>query len=182
MLSAPSSPSVDRPSTGPEARTNRRAGTSAPRARRQARRDAGTRPTACVLDLNDAGLSAIRSLGRVGVPVVGLDYDRRNVGFASRYCTAKRCPHPLQQQHELVSYLRDEGEQLVEPGILFPASDDFLLLISRHRDVLQERWRIALPTAELVEAILNKRQQYELARSAGVPYPTTYLLGILNPM
>lgn len=54
-------------------------------------------PTAFVLNVSLAGLGAMRSLGRAGVPVIGLDPDPGHAGFASRYGTSLRCPHPVHE-------------------------------------------------------------------------------------
>ena len=128
---------------------------------------------AFVLSLFDTGLGAIRSLGRAGIPVVGLDFDPRNAGFASRYCSARRCPDPIQQPRELVHLLLTEGRRLDEPGILFPASDAFVLFCSRYRNELGRYFRFALPSADILEAVVNKRRQYEMAERVGTPYPAT---------
>jgi predicted ATP-grasp superfamily ATP-dependent carboligase len=130
--------------------------------------------TAFVLGLYDTGLGAIRSLGRLGVPVIGLDSDRRMPGFKSKFCAAKLCPDPVHKPHDLVRFLFDEGRRLEEPGILFPGSDDFVLFLSRYREDLAAHFRFALPPADVVEAILNKRRQYELAERLDTPYPRTF--------
>lgn len=81
--------------------------------------------TAFVASLFDTGLGAIRSLGRVDIPVIGLDSDPRMPGFKSRFCTAKLCPDPAHQPDKLAAFLLNEGQQLERPGILFAASDAF---------------------------------------------------------
>ena len=130
--------------------------------------------TAFILSLFDTGLGAVRSLGRVGVPVIGLDSDPRMPGFKSRFCTARLCSDPVHQPDELVRFLLDEGRRLERPGILFPASDAFVLFLSRYRDDLGACFRFALPPANVLEAIANKRRQYELAEQVGTPYPRTF--------
>lgn len=130
-------------------------------------------PTAFVLNVSLAGLGAIRSLGRAGVPVIGLDPDPGHAGFASRYCTALQCPHPVHEPEALLEFLLDQGRKLPEPGILSPASDAFILFISRYRDELRSHFRFNLPTAEVMEAIVDKRKLYELADRVGVPHATT---------
>ena len=130
--------------------------------------------TAFVLGLFDTGLGAIRSLGRAGIPVIGLDSDPRMPGFKSRYCTARLSPDPIRQPDELVRFLLDEGQPLDEPGILFPTSDAFVLFLSRYRNDLATSFRFALPSEEVLEAIVNKRRQYELAGQVGTPYATTF--------
>ena len=132
-----------------------------------------TNHVAFILSLFDTGLGAIRSLGRVGVPVVGLDWDPAMPGFKSRYCTPKLCPHPVHQPDELARFLIEDGKRLDRPGILFPASDAFVLFLSRYRDELAPYFRFALPPAHVLEAMVNKRRQYELAEQVGTPYATT---------
>lgn len=130
--------------------------------------------TAFVLGLFDTGLGAIRSLGRLGIPVIGLDFDPNTPGFKSRYCVAKWCPDPVRQPDRLVEFLLDEGRRLKNPGIIFPATDAFVLFLSRYRDDLSKYFRFALPSANVLEAIVNKRLQYELAEKVGTPYPSTF--------
>ena len=129
---------------------------------------------AIVLSLFDTGLGAIRSLGRLGIPVIGLDSDPRMPGFKSRFCAARLCPDAVHQPDELVQFLLNEGRRLERPGVLFPASDAFVLFLSRYRDDLDTYFRFALPPAHVLEAIANKRRQYELAEQVGTPYPRTF--------
>lgn len=131
-------------------------------------------PVAFVLGLFETGLAAVRSLARAGIPVVGLEADPSQPGFKSRYCRARRCPDPMEQPEALLEFLVAEGKTLGSQGILFPASDAYVLFVSRHRDQLQPYFRFMLPPPEVVEAILNKRGQYELAERFGIPYPPTF--------
>lgn len=136
--------------------------------------------TAFVLGLFDTGLGAIRSLGRLGIPVIGLDSDPRMPGFKSRFCIAKLCPDPIHQPDELARFLLKEGKQLGQPGILFPATDAFVLFLSRYRDDLSTYFRFAIPSPKVLESIVNKRLQYELAEKVGTPYATTFYPETMN--
>jgi predicted ATP-grasp superfamily ATP-dependent carboligase len=132
-------------------------------------------PTAFVLDINVfGGLGAVRSLAREGVPVIGIAPDSSRFGFATRYGTAKQCPNPVTQPEDLLRFLLHEGRRLTEPGILLPASDEFVLFLWRYQDELRERFRFNTAPPEIMEAGVNKRKQYELAERCGVPYPTTF--------
>jgi D-aspartate ligase len=122
----------------------------------------------------DTGLAAVRGLGRAGVPVIGIDADPRMPGFKSRYCVAKRGPDPVQNPEELSRFLLGEAKKLERRGILFPASDAYVLFVSRYRQELHECFDFILPPAEVIEAILNKRSQYDMAQRAGIPYPQTF--------
>jgi D-aspartate ligase len=135
-------------------------------------------PTAFVLNVSLAGLGAIRSLGRAGVPVVGLDPAPTHAGFKSRYCDARVCPHPVREPEQLFAHLIEEAQRLDQPGILSPASDAFVLFISRNREALAPYFRFNLPSPDVVEAAIDKRKLYEMADEVGVAhahteYPTT---------
>lgn len=129
---------------------------------------------AVVLGLFATGLGAVRSLARAGVPVVGMDDDPGMPGFRSRYCTALRCPDPVREPDRLVDALLRHAAAAGERPVLFPTTDAFVLFVSRHRDELAGSYLFALPDAALLEALVDKRRQYELAERAGVPYPRAF--------
>ena len=129
---------------------------------------------AFVLGLFDTGLGAIRSLGRAGIPVVCLDFNPKLPGFKSKYCNARLCPNPICKPKRMLGFLLSEGKKLEYPGILFPASDVFVIFVSRYRDELQRYFHFILPSPEIVESIVNKHKQYEMAEKAGIPYPKTF--------
>lgn len=131
-------------------------------------------PTAFVLNVSLAGLGAIRSLGRAGIPVVGLDPDETHVGFSSRYCDAEKCPHPVREPEHLVEFLLEQAKRLDEPAVLSPASDAFVLFMSRYRAELAGHFRFILPSPDVVEASVDKRKLYDLAQRAGVPFAATH--------
>jgi D-aspartate ligase len=131
-------------------------------------------PPAFVCSLFDTGLAAVRSLGRAGIPVIGLDADGTQPGFRSRYGTHYLTPDPVHQPDALADFLVELGGRQPTPGVLLPASDAWVLFISRYRTRLQPHFRFALPSAEVVEALIDKRRQYELADRVGTPYPRTF--------
>lgn len=133
-----------------------------------------THPTAFVLNIATSGLSAMRSLGRAGLPVVGVDPDPSHAGFASRYGVAVRSPHPVREPELLVEFLLEMGSRLEQPGILSPASDGTVLFVSRHREDLAESFRFILPPSEVMEAAVDKRRLYELCGRHGVATADTY--------
>lgn len=127
-----------------------------------------------VLSLFDTGVGIIHSLVKAGVDIIGLDYTKKMPGFKSRYCKKKFCPHPINQAEELLQFLVNIGKDLKKPGIFFPASDVFLIFLSRFRNELKSYFHLILPSEEIVESIVNKRRQYELAKETGIPFPETF--------
>ncbi len=133
----------------------------------------GKRPTAFVLNVSLAGLGAMRSLGRAGIPVIGLDPDPAHVGFSSTYGHAMPCPHPVHEPDRLAEFLVGQGQRLDEPGILSPASDAFVLFMSRYREALGQYFRFNLPSAGVMEAAVDKRGLYDLAAGVGYDHVDT---------
>lgn len=129
---------------------------------------------AFVLSLFDTGLAVVRSLGKFGVPVVGLDFDPSMPGFKSKFCRPLICPHPVHHPDRLLELLIAEGKKTKHPGILFPASDAFLLFVSRYRTELSPFFRFTLPSRDIIESIADKHKQYELARQSGILCPQTF--------
>jgi D-aspartate ligase len=129
---------------------------------------------AFVLSLFDTGLAVVRSLGSMGIPVTGFDFDGSMPGFKSRFCRPMLCPHPLHQPEQLLEFLTAAGKKLRHPGILFIASDAFLLFVSRHRGELSPFFRFILPAEDIVESIADKRRQHELAEKNGIPCPRAF--------
>lgn len=132
--------------------------------------------TAFVLGLFDTGVGVIRSLGRAGIPVIGLDSNPVMPGFASRYCQAKLSPDPVHEPGALLEFLLKEGERLDEPGIFFPSADAYVLFLAKYREELCKSFIFTLPPEPVLDALVNKRYQYELAEQVGIPIAKTFYL------
>ncbi len=129
-------------------------------------------PIAYVLGMDANGLGVARSLGRRGIRVVGVDARSDLPGMKSRYATPLHCPdarkHPEQLLKRLVDHARSNGR-----GILYPTTDAHVLLISRNREKLKDRFDFNMPPENVIEGLVNKRSQYEQARQLGIPIPKT---------
>jgi predicted ATP-grasp superfamily ATP-dependent carboligase len=122
----------------------------------------------------ETGLAVGRSLGRAGIKVIGLDHVKK-VGFYSRYIHASFCPHPLEHEHEFIASLIKVSEREKDRPVLFVASDEFLLPVSRNRELLERYYLMNLPSPEILECIADKYRQYALAIDAGIPVPRTFV-------
>jgi predicted ATP-grasp superfamily ATP-dependent carboligase len=121
------------------------------------------------------GLGVVRSLGRQGVPVTVVSYDRRDIAPSSRYVgEVIPAPHPDKDEAHFVKVLLETAHRC--PGsVLIPASDAALGTVSRHKTILEDAGLIvASDGAEVTETLLNKATTFALARSAGVPSPATF--------
>jgi D-aspartate ligase len=130
-------------------------------------------PPAIILDGSVNGLSFVRSLGRRRVPTLMLDSDRL-IGTYTRFGKVILLRPADEHPQEWIDLLQFLGSRLNAPGILFPASDVYCLLVSQHAEILRRHFRFIVPDPETVERIVNKRLQYGIAQAAGTPIPRTY--------
>ena len=134
---------------------------------------ADTQPTAVVLGLGQNGMATCRALGRVGIPVIGIDTDLDQPSARTRYATKFHCPDFLSGGPGLVDSLEQIGRGLHEKGVLFPSGDLNLAVISVHRERLEPYFHISLPPKPVVEMFLNKKMFYQFAMDKGFPLPQT---------
>jgi D-aspartate ligase len=129
---------------------------------------------AYVLGLFDTGVGVIRALAREGVEVRGFDHRVSQPGFSSRFGTHAVCPDPALEPDALASFLVERARAEAAPPILYPTSDAFVSFVSAKRDVLEPVFRHALPSREVVAAVLDKGRQYVTAQAAGIAIAATH--------
>src|SRR5215831_10607088 len=140
------------------------------------------RPAAVVFNSHITGLAVARSLGRRGVPVIALDRDPKGYALASKYATVTAlCPNVLEDEEGFIQYLLDLGKVLDRPGVLYPANDEWVLAVNRHRDRLQQYFLIPFSGPEIVEPVLDKARLYRTATELAIPIPQTWDLSREDP-
>lgn len=142
---------------------------------KQPRRRTGHRPSALILCAEIAGLALARRLGRAGVTVALLDTHPGAPAWASRYCRLAHLVQPGSDTDEtqLLLALDATAAQLDDRPALLATSDAFLLFLSRHRQHLEQRFRLLLPAPQLLEDLVDKRRMADLLTRHGVPTPRT---------
>lgn len=134
------------------------------------------RPAVLLTDApSNATLAALRSLGRRGVPVGVCGFEGEfNLSFHSRYVGERLLlPSPTL---DAPGFVRKLGEVLASGRypVLFPTSERTIQLVSASRDSLPPSVRLPIPSREAVEVAQDKERTLALARSVGVPAPTTW--------
>lgn len=136
-----------------------------------------TTTPAIVVSCYTMGLGVIRSLGERGVPIVAVQFDKRDFAQRSRYVTeVHRVPRPDTQEGEFIDRLEAIGAR--HPGaLLVPADDAAVAAIARHHERLGQTMVVACPDWEIARLYIDKRETYQLAASVGVPTPKTLTPG-----
>ena len=142
----------------------------APLRDRLARLGGGARPPALVFECSYVnGLSAIRSLAHVGVPVAAFDHRRTALGLRSRLAVPVICPPPSESER-FAEFLGEVCEAIGRPAVAFPTHDDYLVAVNASPHTLLRPFG----PPDLIERIQAKRFQYDAAERAGVPLPQTF--------
>jgi predicted ATP-grasp superfamily ATP-dependent carboligase len=129
---------------------------------------------AVVLGIHHGSLGIARSLGRLGVPVHGVDADLRARAFASRYFRDRHVwDFARAPAADSVGFLLELRRQLGREAVLIPISDDLTQLVADHAAELRAAYRFQDNPPELVRSLRRKSELHELARRLGVPTPET---------
>lgn len=118
-----------------------------------------------------ATLGIARSLGRRGIPVHGIDADPLAIGMVSRYLTPHPLPNGDDSDENRLRHLIDLGKALGEKAVLYPVSDDDVLLCSRERKILAKYYLFVMPEHDIVADLVSKDGLYKLAQRCHICTP-----------
>lgn len=141
---------------------------------------ASRRPAAVLFDASYYGtLAAVRSLGAYGVPVIVADCRRRATALFSRHAARRlRCP-PTDNAEGLLEWLTTLPRRLPRPDgqgplVVYPTSDEIVVLLAFHRAALSEHFALYQPDLATTWRVLDKKNLLEEARAAGLEVPDTW--------
>ncbi|MGW7257065.1 carboxylate--amine ligase [Streptomyces sp. NPDC054834] len=124
--------------------------------------------------LHHGGVGAIRSLGRLGVPMYAITEDRYTPAASSRYLTrAFVWPTSGAEEPEcLVEGLRRIGRRIGRPTVLIPTDEEAAVLIAEHQDDLMDRFLFPRVDAGLPRRLASKQGLHELCGEHGIASPS----------
>ncbi len=129
-----------------------------------------------ILGVHYGSLGIARSLGRLGVPVIGVHSDLRISALSSRYFRQRhhwdfaRAPPA-----DSVEFLIDLRTRIGHEAILIPTTDVTAQLVADHAAELRGIYRFQDNLPELIRQLRRKWEMTGLARRHGVPVPKTML-------
>ncbi|OHB64494.1 MAG: hypothetical protein A2Y76_01305 [Planctomycetes bacterium RBG_13_60_9] len=131
------------------------------------------RNPAVILSTHNIGLGLIRTLGRCGVPIIAVYYQKQDMGYLSRYVQERvPAPHPEHSEEDFIRLLVDLAARHGR-CVLFPADDATLVAVSKNRSRLAEHHIVACAEWTTVRQLIDKKHTYRLAESIGIPAPRT---------
>lgn len=134
------------------------------------------RTPAVILNMHYTGLAMARSLGRRGVPVIGLSAQQGVYGGWTRHAQVRNAPDSRDQPAELCETLLALAREIGPGAVLFPTRDHDVVFLSRYRRELTPHFHLVLPGEEALRVALDKGLTYEAAVRAGVATPATWVV------
>jgi D-aspartate ligase len=125
--------------------------------------------------LHSGGVGAIRTLGRLGVPVYAMTEDRFTPAAASRYLKGwfRSKATGREDAGDLIAVLRKIGRRLGRRTVAVPTDDEAAVLVAEHADELSEYFIFPQISPGLPRKLASKWELYKLCREHGVPAPAS---------
>jgi predicted ATP-grasp superfamily ATP-dependent carboligase len=131
-------------------------------------------PPAVVIGLNAAALSIVRSLGRKGIRIIGLYENPKDYCTKSKYLSKKMYQTPLRDEPLVNRLTRDVVPMAGESAVLFCATDESVLTVSKYHDHLRPHFQFVLPDYEVTLTQISKKRFHEFALSNEFPVPKSF--------
>ncbi|MHB1224075.1 MAG: carboxylate--amine ligase [Gemmatimonadaceae bacterium] len=139
--------------------------------RRFVRRAHGDLPPAVVVGTDVTGFTVAKALARRGVPVLGIDEERRSYVSYSSAFDFLLCSNFYDVG--LIRLLEQVADALPQKAVLILSMDEHVKLIGRYGQHLKERFHFDIPTPEVVDLLINKQLFTEYALANDLPLPRT---------
>jgi len=133
-----------------------------------------TTPVVVLVCHHHVGIGIVRSLGRLGVPVYGIDADSFSPAFFSRYCRGRFVwdLHTAPAE-DSIAFLDEVGRKIGRRALLIPTSDIGAMFVDEHAARLADKFIFPQRDVALARTLCNKREMYYLARKWNVEAPKT---------
>lgn len=120
------------------------------------------------------GIAAVRTLGRLGVPLHAIHEDARAPAARSRYLReVLEWDFDAASSAESVEFVLEAGRQIGSQPVLLAADDTAQTFVSEHADALHEVFLFPQQPAGLTERLYSKQGLHELCLEHGVAAPHT---------
>ncbi len=128
-----------------------------------------------VLGLETHGsIGIMRSLGRLGVRVYGIHFNRRSAASASRYCRGTFLRDlGAASNGETLDFLHNVARRIGTCPVLMPTADEGAAFVAENAASLRGSFIFPENSPELVRALISKKCMYYLAKDCSIPTAET---------
>lgn len=118
------------------------------------------------------GLSLARGLGKMGVPVVAVNYSKENPYGRSKYVSEEIIvPHYKTHPRELCDYLIEYAQKQTAKPVLFPTADAYAQFIDQFHDELKPYFLFPNGEKGLISDLVDKYKMVEYTDKFDVKTP-----------
>lgn len=129
--------------------------------------------TPCVVvGLEQNGLGVVRTLGRMGIPVIAVHGSEIRPHAATRFAETVRCSDL--RTEALIDTLVDIASGSSVRPVLIATMDRTVTLLTEHRPVVDRYFSHALPPPQVIDRLMNKAATDAFAREHGFLVPRTF--------
>jgi len=128
--------------------------------------------------MHHGGLGAIRTLGRLGVPVYGVHEGSWAPAACSRYLRGRWIWQPDAADVERTTAgLQALAERIGRPAVLIPTDDAGAIFLAEHGSALRGSFLFPTPPTGLPREVAGKFSMHELCQDLGMPCPLVAMPG-----
>ena len=132
-------------------------------------------PYVVVIDIDHInGLQTARIFTDRKIKVIGIAKDLKHYCARTKVC--ERIIKSNTKTEELIDTLISIGDTFETKPLLIPSQDTSVLLVSRNREKLEPFYKIALPSKDVVEMLMDKPQFFEFATRENLPIAKYFLV------
>ena len=136
--------------------------------------DDNSTPVVVLVSGDHGSLGIARSLGRMGIPVYGVDSHLLAPCFFSRYCKGKFVwDIDKHDTRETLAFLQNVSRTIGTRPILITTNDPATVFVADNSSYLQAWFLLPDQSAGLVRALADKKQMYTLAKQHRIPTAET---------
>jgi D-aspartate ligase len=123
---------------------------------------------------NTNNLGVIRNLGRHHIPIILLDPKLPSMVQHSRYVSRKlAAPNLRESEDQFIQFLLDLSRKLDEKCMLIATNDPEIIVLSKYKEDLEKYYYLPIPSFEVVQKLVNKKNFYQFLDQISIPHPKT---------
>jgi D-aspartate ligase len=121
-----------------------------------------------------SGLGVIRALGIKGVPVINISYGKYDIGYTSKYTSAKYFSPAPQDNKAFINFLKEISSKHSK-GVIIPSDEESLIAISKYKSDLEDSFIVPVNDWNITSKIIDDYNTLNFAESTGITAPRTFI-------